>query len=368
MAKRKIGDLDTTGQDLEVAVREEVEHMSFADPTNDLAFKILLGNNEYTQIPIHFLNTLLGFEGENKITELVSLSVDLQKFSLTEVRSAVDIKCITSSGKEIAIEMQKRHKDYFLSRMQTYMSLLTMGYVQRGDSAKYHLKLRDTYILIIAQKNIFKGQDAVFKGEVEDDSCEKIVVPCIKGLGQEVPQNKFHWIFFELDRFVEKIGQKKRADYTLKEQWLDFLLNCSKMTSIPSDVDGTIQDAYKVMKNIMEDPAKREEYISAKLKEAELEREFEVCEEKGIEKGKAEGKLEGIIEGKLEDFYKALVIPLQHEVLTKIFGSTFNEEKITAAEKYILEHPTNHSLDDVSKLLLGETLNEAGSAENMSSS
>lgn len=43
----------------------------------------------------------------------------------------------------------------------------------------------------------------------------------------------------------------------------------------------------------MEDPDKRAEYISAKLKEAELEREFEVCEEKGIAKGKAEGIKEG---------------------------------------------------------------------------
>ncbi|AVP87063.1 hypothetical protein phytr_1020 [Candidatus Phycorickettsia trachydisci] len=360
MPKRKFDDLDTTDQDLEAVVRAEVERLNFADPTNDLAFKILLGNNEYTQIPIHFLNTLLGFEGDNAITELVSLSVDLQKFSLTEVRSAVDIKCITSSGKEIAIEMQKRHKDYFLSRMQTYMSLLTMGHVQRGDSAKYHLKLRDTYILIIAKENIFKGQDAIFKDGVEDDSYEKVVVPCIKGLGQEVPQNKLHWVFFELDRFAESIAQKKREEYTPKEQWLDFLLNCPIMTSIPSDIDPIIQNAYRVMKNIMEDPAKREEYISAELKKAEDERE--------IEKNRAEGKAEGIIEGKLEDFYKALVIPLQHEFLTKIFGSTFNEEKITAAEKYMLEHPTNHSLDDVSKLLLGETLNEAGSAENMSSS
>ncbi|AVP87064.1 hypothetical protein phytr_1030 [Candidatus Phycorickettsia trachydisci] len=56
---------------------------------------------------------------------------------------------------------------------------------------------------------------------------------------------------------------------------------------ILSDADPVIQDAYRVMKRIMKGPARREEYISAKLKEAELEREFEVC----AEKGKTEGQL-----------------------------------------------------------------------------
>lgn len=372
--KRKADVLDTTSEDLATRVKQEVASLSFADPKDDLAFKILLGNNEYTDIPIKFLNTLLDFEGDNKITELVSLSVDLQKFSLSAISSAVDIKCRTSAGQIIAIEMQKRYKDYFLTRMQTYMSLLTMGQVKKGESAKYHKKLKDTYILVIAKENVFKYQDVVFKDDQEDDLYEKTVVPCIKGLGQEVPGNKFHWKFFELDRFAKYMEQKKKgAECTLKEQWLDFFLKCPTMKSIPTDVDPVIQNAYKVMEEILKDPEKYAEYISVKLREAEHEEEIEKNRAEGKAEGraegraegKAEGRAEGELKGKVEDFYNALTIPLQHEILMKLFAAAFNEEKILAAEKYISEHPTNHSLDDVSKLLLGKTLSEGEHSEGM---
>jgi len=126
---------------------------------------------------------------------------------------------------------------------------------------------------------------------------------------------------------------------------------------IPSDVDGTIQDAYKVMKNIMEDPAKREEYISAKLKEAELEREFEVCEEKG----KAKDKIEGIKEGQVSLLVSSIKEKhISHDMLVTFFSPTFSDLQITTVKKYITENSdaNNETVVEHALKLIGESSHE----------
>lgn len=50
--------------------------------------------------------------------------------------------------------MQRQYKDYFLPRMQEYMSKIISGEVMVGQSEQYHEVLVDTYILAIGKDNI----------------------------------------------------------------------------------------------------------------------------------------------------------------------------------------------------------------------
>lgn len=186
----------------------------------------------------------------------------------------MDIRCVTESGKEIAIEMQNTYKDYFLPRMQSYMACMMEGKVQKGESNQYHIKLKDAYILVIAKKNIFIDGYAVEMQEDEvDDLYKKTVVPYIRELKQEIPGNKMHWKFFELARFESKMQGKKFGKDQIKEQWLEFLIKCSKMEEVPEEVDDTIKQAYEIMENVKKDLSNLFDYWVAKTKEYDAQKE-----------------------------------------------------------------------------------------------
>ena len=84
----------------------------FADPTLDVSFKMLFGQDKNKEILINLLNNLLNFTGKATIidvkinpSELVVANISSKKEEMG-ITSAVDILC-TNEGKElIAIEMQ----------------------------------------------------------------------------------------------------------------------------------------------------------------------------------------------------------------------------------------------------------------------
>ena len=197
---------------------------TFADPTYDVTFKMLFANDAHKNILISLLNSLLGFKGDQEIQDVKIKSPELQKESASGVKGAVDVLCETKNGKKIAVEMQRQYKDYFLPRMQEYMSKIISGEVMVGQSEQYHEVLVDTYILAIGKDNIFKGVYAI----ASDTLFEKTVMPMIAEIGQVIPGNKMYWKFFELPRFAQqhKDGTINKES-SLKFQWLNFLLHCN---------------------------------------------------------------------------------------------------------------------------------------------
>ena len=83
----------------------------FADPTFDLTFKMLFGNEKHTDILISLLNSLLGLEGDKEITEVEINSNELPVsfFSSDKgesgISSSVDIVCTNKGKQKIAVEM-----------------------------------------------------------------------------------------------------------------------------------------------------------------------------------------------------------------------------------------------------------------------
>ena len=89
----------------------------FADPTYDITFKMLFGNDKHKNILISLLNNLLDFVGTAKeIQDVVINSSDLQKESASGVKGAVDVLCTTVSNKKIAVEMQRQYKGVFFAK------------------------------------------------------------------------------------------------------------------------------------------------------------------------------------------------------------------------------------------------------------
>lgn len=76
MAKRKYAEISLLSQvqrpSLKLLQNKQLSislESRFADPTNDVAFKILFGSNKHKHLTKRLLNSLLGFKGTGKITD-----------------------------------------------------------------------------------------------------------------------------------------------------------------------------------------------------------------------------------------------------------------------------------------------------------
>ena len=130
----------------------------FADPTYDVSFKMLFGCDENKDILISLLNSLLDFEDEKQIVDVTINASDFIVAGITDIQGAVDILCTTKTKQKIAVEMQRKYKEYFLPRSQEYMSKIIAGQVKEGEGQCYDTALMETYILAIEKENIFRGK------------------------------------------------------------------------------------------------------------------------------------------------------------------------------------------------------------------
>lgn len=299
----------------------------FADPTYDVTFKMLFGNDKHKDILISLLNNLLNFTGDKAIKEVTINSPELQKDSISGVKSAVDVLCTTKAGKKIAVEMQRQYKDYFLARQQEYMAKIISNQVKDGQSAKYHEVVLETYVLSIGKQNIFRGN---YKISDNDDLFEKTVVPMLVEKQKEVPGNKMYWKFYELPRFTQKYKNVTiDNNNTLKEQWLDFLINANKQKETPADIDEIIKKGYEIMKVANWSSDEQTLYWKAQADERS-----EIAEQ---EKMKAEILKQGIEQGREEEAIKIATNMIkqriaEHDIISSITGLSEAKIDVLASE------------------------------------
>lgn len=134
----------------------------------------------------------------------------------------------------------------------------------------------------------------------------KEVVPMIKGYNIEIPDNKMNWVFCELSKFKKQHkNHLVDGNYTVKEQWLDFLINANEKKDLAENLNATVKRGYEIMKSVLQDEdmkilywkekRDKELYESCKLKE------LESLEKEAFDKGKWKGEIKGEI-SKFKDF------------------------------------------------------------------
>ena len=300
-------------------VEAEKVLLPFAEPTYDRTFKMLFGSENKKDILKSFLNNVLGFEGDKEIKEVTINSSELELESNSSVQSSVDVLCTTKKGHKIAIEMQRKNEDYFLAREQEYMSKMISQQVQNGQSEDHHNAMLDTYIIVISKKNIFPDRElkdelkmAKFQSIYDSDKSNKNkeiyyykeVVPMIKEYNIEIPDNKMHWVFCELSKFAKqhKNDMKKtnyESSYTVKEQWLDFLINGHNKIVLNENIDEIVKRGYETMKTALMESDKRilhwKEIRDKELNEFHQTKKIEDARLEGIEQGKLKGEIKGEI-------------------------------------------------------------------------
>lgn len=350
--------LPTKKQRLESKKEEEVVAEIFADPTYDITFKMLFGSDKNKDVLISLLNSLLGFKGEKEIKDVeinntalpvIPFSTDKSKLG---VSSTVDVLCTTLNGQKIAIEMQGQKTKYFLAREQEYMAKLLIGQVKEGEGKKYHEKVLETYIVIITKENVFTG-----KSEFEKKKLFEIdVEPRIVQTNESYPDNKMHWKFFELAKFKSSSNYSKiTKDSNLKEQWLEFLIECNKQLTEP-ERNEIIKQGYEIMKIAKWGPDIQAAYWKQKQDVEDILQEQEDLIEETKQKAFQKGKLKGEIKGEIGKIKIALGEKWENEKVDKkvVKKLKHTHEKFQDIKEYFEKNPNQLTEDDNESVIIGE--------------
>jgi len=294
---------------------------TFADPTLDVTFKMLFGNDLNKDILISLLNSLLGFTGHKEIVEVEINSNELPVSFFSKekgesgITSAIDILCTNKGKQKIAIEMQGQKTKYFLPREQEYMAKLISLQVKEGEGKLYHEKVLETYIIVIGKSNIFVGDTKLQNQKLFEIDIQPMVIQT----NEIVPGNKMFWKFFELPKFQESNNYKSISkESPLKEQWLEFLIDCSKKDEEP-DRSEIIKKGYEIMKVANWTPDQKALYWKQKMNETAFLEAQQLQEQEAlikVQEAFAKGKIEGEIKGEISKIKDLLDLGISKETIT----------------------------------------------------
>jgi len=275
--------------------------MKFLDVKTDYAFKKVFGSKESAPVLISFLNAVLDYTEENKITQLDI--VDPYQIPLLKGMkdTFVDVKAQLANGKQVIIEMQVLNVKGFEKRILHNAAKQYSQQLKRGEG--YQL-INPVIALTFTDFRMFEDSEASISHfrlierkrfiEYSDD---------------------VELIFVELPKFKKTLEMLE----TIKDKWIYFLKNAGDLNYIPETLsDPCIEKAFDTVneaaltKEELELQEKRYDYIRMQKGSLVLARE------QGLEQGQEQAKIE---------IAKNLLEILDDEVISKKIGLSVAEVK-----------------------------------------
>lgn len=251
----------------------------FLDPKNDVTFKKLFATEEHKPLLINFLNSLLRLHEDHTIKSVELLSSERVPQLIDAKCTLLDVKCTNKRNFQYVVEIENKNAPSFIKTSHFIKSSqfhASNSYVGQLRTAVDDIELKPVVLLTIANKILFprKTTDYISYHKILDTTT------------YEHDLKDLSYAFVELPKF-----QKTEADLkTDEDQWLYMFKNYNKIKTIPKEISGEIQEAYKTLEPFSWTQEEREVYDMSRVS---LAAEFDE-----LHSAKAEGILEGICEEK----------------------------------------------------------------------
>lgn len=266
----------------------------FLDPKNNFAFLQIFGTEKNKDILLHFLNDILKYKEEEKITEVTFLQTIQDPQIAAYRQSIVDVLCKNQNGEQFIVEMQLTHHKGFEKRAQYYAAKAYSQQILKEDEnhkkMAVYAKLKGVIFLAIADFIIFPEKQDVWKSEhrILDEKT------------YENDLKDFYFIFIELTKFNNSVKELT----TLEEKWCYFFKHADESTFAEIQHlignDTIIQRAFEAIDQASwteEELRTYERITKTDLDNLAVEQQkIEDAEIRGEARGEARGKAERNIE------------------------------------------------------------------------
>ncbi|NJK84556.1 MAG: Rpn family recombination-promoting nuclease/putative transposase [Saprospiraceae bacterium] len=248
--------------------------MKFADVTNDIAFRKIFGNENRKETLISFLNAVLDFHGDQRITQVTILNpYQLPKLKGGKV-TIIDVKATDQVGRTYIVEMQVGDIDGFEKRVLFYSSKCYSDQIKRAD---FYRKLRPVIFIGILDFEHTENKKYISRSQVRDIET-----------GEQTIKD-MELTFIELPKFKLELDELK----TLTEKWVYFIKNAGNLEVVPENInDEGLKSAYEEANVQTWTQEELDAYEYAFMREEDERARLDKAEQKG----KQEGKVEIILE------------------------------------------------------------------------
>ncbi len=248
---------------------------------NDIIFKIVFAKDENKRILMALLNAILGYGGQDAIVDITILNPSIDKETVKEKHSILDIKAVDGQGRLFNIEVQLKSTKDYITRTVYYLSRLFGDQLESGGR---YQDLAKTIGISITDFELFN---------YTPDLHNTFRLLNVKSSVELTDKLELHYI--ELIKYDK---DKPYKEMTKFEKWL-YLLKFSEMYQ---DRLSPIPEALKNEEEIvMAIEAYRHAVADNYVKELiDFRRKASIDEASRIEEAKRDGKTEGKIEGKIE--------------------------------------------------------------------
>lgn len=257
--------------------------MRFLDVRTDYAFKKVFGSEESKEILISFLNAVIDFADDAKISDLTV--VDPYQIPLIKGMkdTYVDVKALLSNHKRVIIEMQVLNVEGFEKRI--------LYNAAKAYSAQLH------------KTEPFSGLEPIIALTVTDfemfEDIKKFIT-YFRLLEKETLvkySDDIELIFIELPKFTKKEDELD----SVADKWIYFIKHAGSLEYVPKTLDETpIDKAFEIANTAglseeeLEIQHKRKDFIW--LQKGSLDK----ARKDGLKEGMEQGIAQGITQGKIE--------------------------------------------------------------------
>jgi predicted transposase/invertase (TIGR01784 family) len=204
--------------------------MRFINPKTDFAFKKIFGSDRSKPILISFLNALL-YQGQPVIVDLEIIDPYLAPKIQGMKDTFVDVRARLQDGRTVIIEMQVLNVEGFEKRVlynaaKAYSTQLLVGESYQGLHAVVALTITD----FVMFPECAELQSAFVLKE--------------KTRLTDYPEGDLELVFVGLPKFTKSLEELE----TVKDKWLYFLRNASKLQMIPETMEAApeIRAAFQI--------------------------------------------------------------------------------------------------------------------------
>ena len=262
------------------------------DLTSDFVFRALFTRSKPSLIDL--LNAALGFQGAQRIEELILLPAEILKEHMGDKSVVLDIKAQSHAGDLFNIEMQALEQHFYSARALYYWARLYAGQLSQGQK---YTALQNTYSVNFLNFNLLdlSGYQSHFLILEKDHPDIQLT-------------DKFQMVFFELPKFTRRLEE---IDDKL-ELWLYVIKHTSSLDEAAMRI---IVDKNPIMKKTLgelQELSIDPELLSIEEMRRKGKRDYDTMMEVQLAKGEAKGKIESA-RAMLENDY-----PLQE--VSKITG------------------------------------------------
>ena len=249
--------------------------MIFLDPTTDLAFKKLFGDQAKKEILISFLNSVLNRKEGEKIINVTMTNpyndpdVDWLKLSI------VDVRCVDQQGKNYIVEVHVEPQNDYPERSQYYASHAIAR--QLKSKGKYREVMPVIFVGIL-DFNLFESPDYVQHHLI------------LNAKTYEHALRHLEFYFIELRKFHKTIDQLDNVT----DKWIYLLKNASTLDKIPLQLKNPIEleeamDALKQGNLSQEELMAYDRFVDARrVAESVRDTALQMGHEQGLKQGRIE--------------------------------------------------------------------------------